>query len=1093
MDFAIVRLEQVERFSGGKRKPVKVQYDGHYVRHGFAPIPDADAKGDAAQPKWNPMEVFLNLRSIVTSGMGDNGAQAAAIGRPASNIVAVSRTKGPLGADRFVKYETLGYDNPESQAAEAQTRTVTIDPTKDPETTVLFADEGWQHVQSLASYFDHRHELTATDYPAVEPQPAGPVDVLPSVPDPVGQVLKTLQVLQSYFSGEAKILGTVKIKYLLALLDLGDFLDAVPVLRETVEYGTAALAKVNDEAADLATDVRTRVIQPLLQVVGKLRAQWTALEAKLAAKVGQSPNSGLTLAKLYPEIETGLSDLERTLQAASSETDPVALAKDLAVLYESGRRFIRVLATIAANPVERLKDAATSAIDNLVTGFTGDFQSLADFKKQVVALVTTAQHLTVADLADLILANTDEDQLAEQLSLTFGEPDLAALASSLSDPLDPATRTFLVATAADLNKTLPTARDLVTLLVPHALNVLRGTETPENALRAAVDQWITDKKPAFDNAITTATNKIRAAAEIKVEAIRLAAWSLSMISPTVSPIGPWHFRARTPSADPPPHFLRRGQGNRRRGEHRRCQGRHRSRRCLRLGRIRLRHQHIAASVAKDYYGSNHQRQDTRQGRHRQDSDLVTKDVLARELEGCLKFRNGVSVTLPVKSTDLPSPLMEIAGALKGLDDAVTPIADFKAMLANLPPNVPAFADVPRFHADLTKLVENLTAETKKLYCATVQALSLLNEVKQWIAGATWTSFDRSALDQLTRIYARVDQSIKSIEAELVAIAQLISAFSSQPANRPISSAASCSEAAQRWWWTTARRAAPSAIPQRKCRRPEQRRKRSSRAPPPRRSASYSGSPMRFAVRLQIADDLQGRSMPSVRDCARPIASSATSADKLAAALKKLGDQLRIAATLGLVPAGGYQTVQQLLDAKISGLNMTVSDALAKPAAAAGKLEQFVGTARDAEADALSLWHLLQLKMEGVPDQLRQKLNSKSSQPGVRGIGERLQESARLAPERDREDLRDSAAVGAGEARTDCLAGVRQRLQCRGPEQRSQRSRQVQPIRRRGGISTRSIRWTRPSATRSPFLQQLGQRHGSPADDASMCATSRRRY
>ena len=118
---------------------------------------------------------------------------------------------------------------------------------------------------------------------------------------------------------------------------------------------------------------------------------------------------------------------------------------------------------------------------------------------------------------------------------------------------------------------------------------------------------------------------------------------------------------------------------------------------------------------------------------------MTKDVLARELEGCLKFRNGVSVTLPVKPTDLPSPLMEIAGALKGLDDAVTPIADFKAMLANLPPNVPAFADVPRFHADLTKLVENLTAETKKLYCATVQALSLLNEVKQWIAGATWTS------------------------------------------------------------------------------------------------------------------------------------------------------------------------------------------------------------------------------------------------------------------------------------------------------------------------------------------------------------------
>ena len=233
-------------------------------------------------------------------------------------------------------------------------------------------------------------------------------------------------------------------------------------------------------------------------------------------------NSGLTLAKLYPEIETGLSDLERTLQAASSETDPVALAKDLAVLYESGA----AIYPGAGDDRRQSRRAAQGRGDQRhresVTGFTGDFQSLADFKKQVVALVTTAQHLTVADLADWILANTDEDQLAEQLSLTFGEPDLAALASSLSDPLDPATRTFLVATAADLNKTLPTARDLVTLLVPHALNVLRGTETPENAFRAAVDQWITDK-PAFDNAITTATNKIRAAAEIKVEAIRLVA------------------------------------------------------------------------------------------------------------------------------------------------------------------------------------------------------------------------------------------------------------------------------------------------------------------------------------------------------------------------------------------------------------------------------------------------------------------------------------------------------------------------------------------------------------------------------------------
>lgn len=233
MDFAIIRLEQVERFSGGNRKPVKAQYDGHYIRHGFAPIPAADAKGDEAEPEWNPMEVYLNLRSIVTSSMGDNGAQAAAIGRPASNIVAVSRAKGPLGADRFVKYELIGDDNPKSQAPESQTSKPIIIPDKPDGAELLTEDASWRNIKSLASYFNHRHSLTAnqTDgkpYEPVERPDPAPVDVV-EVPEIPENVLKTLQVLQSYFSGDAKLLGTVKIKYLLALLGLDDFLAGVPV------------------------------------------------------------------------------------------------------------------------------------------------------------------------------------------------------------------------------------------------------------------------------------------------------------------------------------------------------------------------------------------------------------------------------------------------------------------------------------------------------------------------------------------------------------------------------------------------------------------------------------------------------------------------------------------------------------------------------------------------------------------------------------------------------------------------------------------------------------------------------------------------
>jgi hypothetical protein len=74
MNYAKVRLEQVERFSGGKPSPVDVQYDGHYVRKGFS---DRSAEKPA-----NPMEIFLDLRTTVSMTMGNNGDRSGAVGRP---------------------------------------------------------------------------------------------------------------------------------------------------------------------------------------------------------------------------------------------------------------------------------------------------------------------------------------------------------------------------------------------------------------------------------------------------------------------------------------------------------------------------------------------------------------------------------------------------------------------------------------------------------------------------------------------------------------------------------------------------------------------------------------------------------------------------------------------------------------------------------------------------------------------------------------------------------------------------------------------------------------------------------------------------
>lgn len=984
MDFAIIRLEQVERFSGGNRKPVKAQYDGHYIRHGFAPIPAADAKGDEAEPEWNPMEVYLNLRSIVTSSMGDNGAQAAAIGRPASNIVAVSRAKGPLGADRFVKYELIGDDNPKSQAPESQTSKPIIIPDKPDGAELLTEDASWRNIKSLASYFNHRHSLTAnqTDgkpYEPVERPDPAPVDVV-EVPEIPENVLKTLQVLQSYFSGDAKLLGTVKIKYLLALLGLDDFLAGVPVLQETIEYGTAALAKVKDEADDLAIDVRSRVIHPLLQVVEKLQAQWKALDATLAAKVGQSPNSGLTLAKLYPEIDSGLSNLDRTLQAASTQTDPAALAKDLATVYESGRRFIRVLATIAANPVERLKDAATRAIDNLVSGFTGDFRQLAEFKAIAKNLVEDARKLAAADIQKWINdSNVDEAALAELLSPVFSQPDLAAFANSLSESLDPDAKKFLTDTSKALKDALPAAKELVDLLSAEVPAVLSGKK-PEDAFNDAVNTWITNGQSRLKKAIEDAGKAIKAEASIKEETLREAL--LRQLDEFTLQIQAWVdgkvvenaflidavVRALNLFAEVNAIWEPAKSGD--------VQGAFKAVSVFASDAFGYDIEALAADAAKDYLAQIDKVRDRVKNFAAgiTTASPETKKELAIELAACVKFKADSALSLPADKATPPKlvPLAQIAAALIPLDDLKKPVADFGTQLGSLQ-STPAVDGIKTFHANLTAFIDTLNKDTKNLYCASVDALVLLNEVKEWFGAGTWTSLDRNALEQLTRFKSRVEASSKSIETALVALAKSIAGFVDTDANKPYIAASLLAGGAAKLLEITSAGPAYDAA----------KRLEKDAKDTEEKIAAALATTIGFVLRLagdgslfgaEIAGNLQ-KAVASIRNgVSRLDRDLGNATDDLEKSLKDLGDKLKRIATYKLPkPPADYKTIPLLLDEKVDGLNKTVRDLLGKSTVADSELGKITGQASDAEQKALAAWHLLQLKFKGIPDKLRGKL------------------------------------------------------------------------------------------------------------------------
>lgn len=995
MDFAIIRLEQVERFSGGNRKPVKAQYDGHYIRHGFAPIPAADAKGDEAEPEWNPMEVYLNLRSIVTSSMGDNGAQAAAIGRPASNIVAVSRAKGPLGADRFVKYETIGDDNPKSQAPESQTTPPILILDKPDGAELLTEDASWRSLRSLASYFNHRHPLTANQpngkpYEPVERPDPGPVDVV-EVPEIPENVLKTLQVLQSYFSGDAKLLGTVKIKYLLALLGLDDFLAGVPVLQETIEYGTAALAKAKEEADDLATDVRSRVIHPLLQVVEKLQAQWKALDATLAAKVGQSPNSGLTLARLYPEIDSGLANLDRTLQAASTQTDPAALAKELATVYESGRRFIRVLAAIAANPIERLKDAATRAIDNLVSGFTGDFRQLAEFKAIAKKLVEDARNLAAADIRKWINDNVDEAALAEQLSPVFSQPDLAAFANSLSESLDPAAKTFLTNTTKDLKDALPTAKELVELLSAEVPAVLSGKK-PEDAFKDAVNIWITKGQSKLKTAIDKARDAIKTEASIKEETLREAL--LRQLDEFTLQIQKWVdgkaaenaflidavIRALNLFAEVNAIWEPAKSGD--------IQGAFKAVSVFASDAFGYDIEALASDAAKDYLNQIDKVRDRVKNFAASitENSAAARKELATELAACVKFKADDTLSLPADKATPPKlmPLTQIAAALVPLDDLRKPVADFRTQLDLLQPTN-AINGIKTFHTNLTAFVDTLNKNTKDLYCASVDALVLLNEVKEWFGAGTWTSLDRNALDQLTRFKSRVEASIKSIETALVALAKSIADFVGSDANKPYIVTSLLAGGADKLLEITTPGSPPNVAAKTL---------QTAATDAEANVAAALATTIGFAFRLagdgslfgaQIAGDLQ-KAVSSIRNGVgkldRDLGNATADLEK---SLKDLGDKLKRIATYKLPKSpASYKTIPQLLGETVDGLNKTVKDLLGNSTVADSELGKITEQASDAEQKALAAWHLLQLKFKGIPDQLRGKLEELIIKTGAFG-------------------------------------------------------------------------------------------------------------
>ncbi|MGY3499171.1 hypothetical protein ACVW1B_008590 [Bradyrhizobium sp. USDA 4502] len=101
---ADVRIERVDRFAGGRVEPVTVKFDNEYTAFGF-PTPDKLTEDKSKIAACNPADalteaqtdVFLDFKESVKLEMGAAGDRSGGATRPTTNLIGVSRSRGPIG------------------------------------------------------------------------------------------------------------------------------------------------------------------------------------------------------------------------------------------------------------------------------------------------------------------------------------------------------------------------------------------------------------------------------------------------------------------------------------------------------------------------------------------------------------------------------------------------------------------------------------------------------------------------------------------------------------------------------------------------------------------------------------------------------------------------------------------------------------------------------------------------------------------------------------------------------------------------------------------------------------------------------------
>jgi len=299
---ARIRIDQVERLTGGSPQAAVAQFEGWYVRNGF--------ERDKRTQETDQLGIYMDIVNKVTMDMGNNGSRSGGVMRPAGEVIALSRERGPMtGTGRLDKAGAID--------------------------TVVDKESGFP--------------LT----PAPAPAPQRAFGSNSETPD--GKNAK--KAFDKFFSGndalKTKILGLVSVSDLVEFLDVKNAAAELPLLREVVEYGMSG-------AEGAADSLRINVIAPLHELILELGRQWDEAGRSVNERSGGLFNG---MGDVFPDVNSALQDLKNVLSATSAATDDSAVLAALSGIYECGRRLMDACGRVAANPLDQLQVAVKQKLE----------------------------------------------------------------------------------------------------------------------------------------------------------------------------------------------------------------------------------------------------------------------------------------------------------------------------------------------------------------------------------------------------------------------------------------------------------------------------------------------------------------------------------------------------------------------------------------------------------------------------------------------------------------------------------------------------------------------------------------------------------